>query len=213
MEQERKRVGILNKGENNRFIDNTFEGLDVGIQDEGVGTFASGNRFGGYAQDIKNLPLWLQYLVAFLAIVATIATVCATWFGYLTLKNQGVSPVVADTVATSTPNISDIFSRAREMDRDIDRQSFIQGYVGVRIFAKGSLSNVSGSPGYSNSYYLHITVAGGNIVCGFDNVSDELKRRIDLLKIGSKISVVGNFQNSNFNGGNNWYVTECGFTD
>lgn len=40
-----KRVGILNKGKNNRFINNTFQNLDVGIQDEGEETAALGNKF------------------------------------------------------------------------------------------------------------------------------------------------------------------------
>lgn len=40
-----KRVGILNKGRDNKFIDNTFQNLDVGIQDEGEKTIAVGNKF------------------------------------------------------------------------------------------------------------------------------------------------------------------------
>lgn len=40
-----KRVGILNKGKDNKFINNTFSNLDVGIQDEGQSTFATGNNF------------------------------------------------------------------------------------------------------------------------------------------------------------------------
>lgn len=40
-----KRIGILNKGKNNQFINNTFENLDVGIQDEGEDTIAEGNEF------------------------------------------------------------------------------------------------------------------------------------------------------------------------
>ncbi len=40
-----KRVGILNKGKHNTFINNSFSDLDVGIQDEGEGTTAKGNKF------------------------------------------------------------------------------------------------------------------------------------------------------------------------
>ncbi|OGH16034.1 MAG: hypothetical protein A3C30_00745 [Candidatus Levybacteria bacterium RIFCSPHIGHO2_02_FULL_40_18] len=39
----RKRVGILNKGKNNKFIDCAFEGLDIAIQDEGENTVALKN--------------------------------------------------------------------------------------------------------------------------------------------------------------------------
>lgn len=40
-----KRTGILNKGKNNTFVDNTFDGLDVGIEDQGENTKAEGNKF------------------------------------------------------------------------------------------------------------------------------------------------------------------------
>ena len=40
-----KRIGILNKGRDNKFINNTFQNLDVGIQDEGEKTLAVGNEF------------------------------------------------------------------------------------------------------------------------------------------------------------------------
>ena len=41
-----KRVGILiNKGKSNSIIDNTFQGLDVGIEDRGEKTKVKGNKF------------------------------------------------------------------------------------------------------------------------------------------------------------------------
>lgn len=39
------RVGILNKGRDNKFINNRFSNLDVGIQDEGINTVAEENEF------------------------------------------------------------------------------------------------------------------------------------------------------------------------
>ncbi len=45
LRQPKVSIGILNQGRNNKFIDNTFEGLDVGIQDEGENTLAVGNSF------------------------------------------------------------------------------------------------------------------------------------------------------------------------
>lgn len=44
-------VGILNRGKNNKFINNTFQNLDVGIQDEGENTLAVGNQFMKFGQD------------------------------------------------------------------------------------------------------------------------------------------------------------------
>ena len=40
-----KKIGILNTGKDNTFKDCEFENLDVGIQDEGSGTLATGNKF------------------------------------------------------------------------------------------------------------------------------------------------------------------------
>jgi len=40
-----KKVGILNEGENNQFINNTFIGMDIGIRDKGKKTKAKGNKF------------------------------------------------------------------------------------------------------------------------------------------------------------------------
>ncbi|HLB41997.1 MAG: hypothetical protein A3F13_04925 [Gammaproteobacteria bacterium RIFCSPHIGHO2_12_FULL_40_19] len=42
---KKKTVGILNKGKDNKFENNEFEGLDVGIEDRGERTTAKGNIF------------------------------------------------------------------------------------------------------------------------------------------------------------------------
>ncbi|MBI2404654.1 hypothetical protein HYV22_00545 [Candidatus Gottesmanbacteria bacterium] len=41
---QKKSIGILNKGKNNRFVNNKIQGLDVGIQDEGENTLAQDNE-------------------------------------------------------------------------------------------------------------------------------------------------------------------------
>jgi len=51
--RRKKTIGILNKGRFNKFINNKFFGLDIGIQDEGEETFASGNKF----SDSKSAPI------------------------------------------------------------------------------------------------------------------------------------------------------------
>ena len=43
--QDKKRIGILNQGKNNKFINNTFENFDIGIKDEGENSLAKGNEF------------------------------------------------------------------------------------------------------------------------------------------------------------------------
>lgn len=55
--EEKKSIGILNKGKNNKFIDNSFVGLDVGIQDEGEETYASGNKFLNNVSHIEKIEI------------------------------------------------------------------------------------------------------------------------------------------------------------
>lgn len=43
--KKKESIGILNKGKDNKFIDNEFNGFDVGIKDEGKNTEARGNKF------------------------------------------------------------------------------------------------------------------------------------------------------------------------
>ena len=55
--QSHKTVGILNEGVNNQFIDNVFDGLDVGIHDKGKNTVAFGNKFTGSAT-VRWYQIW-----------------------------------------------------------------------------------------------------------------------------------------------------------
>ena len=42
--KRKKRVGIWNKGQNNKFINNKIGGFDIGIKDEGKDTLAKDNE-------------------------------------------------------------------------------------------------------------------------------------------------------------------------
>ncbi len=56
---QKKSVGVLNRGKNNKFINNSFSGFDVGIQDEGENTFARGNSFDdGAGRTEKWYQIW-----------------------------------------------------------------------------------------------------------------------------------------------------------
>ena len=58
--KKRKTVGILNEGEENAFINNEFEGFDIGIHDKGKRTFASGNKF---FRKVGNKLFWKQFWI------------------------------------------------------------------------------------------------------------------------------------------------------
>jgi len=55
--ESKKSIGILNRGKDSKFINNHFIGLDVGIQDEGEGTYASGNEFLNSLPRIEKLEI------------------------------------------------------------------------------------------------------------------------------------------------------------
>lgn len=73
-DQKTKKIGILNKGKNNQFKDNVFDGLDVGIQDEGEATMASGNAFVGDKSSNTSLrwyqTWWSQVVVGLIIAVS-----------------------------------------------------------------------------------------------------------------------------------------------
>lgn len=54
---KKKSIGILNRGRNNKFLNNEFSGLDIGIQDEGEKTLASGNRFLDRVSPIEKIEI------------------------------------------------------------------------------------------------------------------------------------------------------------
>ena len=53
--KKQEKVGILNTGKNNTFIGNTFHGHDIGIKDEGEGTFAKANEFFSMSGNTKKV--------------------------------------------------------------------------------------------------------------------------------------------------------------
>lgn len=53
------KIAILNKGKDNQYIGNQFNGYDIGIQDEGEGTVARNNKFFGTNQT-KSKSWWIK---------------------------------------------------------------------------------------------------------------------------------------------------------
>ncbi len=78
--KKKKTIGIFNKGKNGTFIDNVFSGLDIGIQDEGENTFASGNKFND-GESMKKRSLFsmenpIVWIVTSLALIIVVAAIC-----------------------------------------------------------------------------------------------------------------------------------------
>ncbi|MDP3980889.1 MAG: hypothetical protein Q8Q33_05690 [Chlamydiota bacterium] len=79
---KKKRIGILNKGKNNQFISNTFENLDIGIQDEGENTIAKGNKFLSSFKFPTGIN-WTKWEV----IIGGIGVLVAIYFGIMATQN------------------------------------------------------------------------------------------------------------------------------
>lgn len=78
-------VGILNKGKNNTFVENVFGNkLQVGIQNEGTGTIAVGNKFlqNNGRDKLKERwyqKWWIKFLIFPLIVSAIIAIAGRLW--------------------------------------------------------------------------------------------------------------------------------------
>lgn len=84
---ENKKIGILNKGKDNKSINNSFENFDVGIQDEGEGTVAKGNKFLSLFQ--KGDIDWTKWSVI-VAIILFILGLIANFLQKPSIQQEGV---------------------------------------------------------------------------------------------------------------------------
>ena len=129
-----------------------------------------------YMNDVKDLPLWLKYTIAILTILSI------TWGIYVGFKptesTQGIISNPMSNNATSTINISDIFTKAVKLDSVLERQDFLKKYIGSKIYGKGSVTEVSR---YGDGYLIDTTISGQLVSCFLD-YSEENEKRVLLLK-------------------------------
>jgi hypothetical protein len=162
-----------------------------------------------YIQDVKNLPVWVQISFGIFGVLGTLGTLYGAWGTYITIHQIKPPEVIPENIATSTVNVSDIFTRYNKMDRAIDQQKFLKNYLDVSVYGFGVFDNISGSFGDDTTYYLHLSVPGSSISCQFSNVDEETQRRLDLLKAGDKISFLGTFTGSTMFESGRWLIRDC----
>jgi len=149
-----------------------------------------------YTDDVKDLPLWLKYALAVFAILGTFGTL----FGvYVTLRYPAPIPIITDNSttgnATTTINLSDMFAKANDLDSVLERQDFLEKYIGSKIYGKGSVAEVSRS---GDGYIVDVKIAGHLVSCQL-NGGEENERRVPLLK-GKTVSLTGTFTFTNIFG-------------
>lgn len=75
-------IGIINRGKNNIFLNNSFVGLGIGIQDEGENSISTGNKFIGLEKKVKRgteswsfiYMIWGIFLTIELFIIGVVPT-------------------------------------------------------------------------------------------------------------------------------------------
>ncbi len=134
-----------------------------------------------YKNDIRDLPLWVKYVVAS-------ATIFGTGFGgwgiYILLNQPTPAPItinrsISDN-ATSTINISDLLSKALALDTVIERQDFLTKYVGDLVHGEGRIKQVSR---YGNKLLIDFDINGQTIICPQD---EDAKNEKQLLLLKGK---------------------------
>jgi hypothetical protein len=149
-----------------------------------------------YADDVKDLPLWIKYTLALSAILGTLGTLFGAWGTYVVV----MSPESIKTItngsnlenATSTVSISDMFNKATALDSVLERQDFLKKYIGSKIYGKGSVTEVSRS---GSGYLVDISIAGQLVSCPLSD-SEENEKRVLLLK-GRTVNFTGIFPFTN----------------
>ncbi len=141
-----------------------------------------------HTNEIRNLPVWIQYLVA----IATIfGTVFGGWGLYVVInqKSTVVVPITNNSgVATSTPNLSDILSKALSLETVIERQDFLNKYKDGVVTGQGMVEEVSRS---GSGFLVDIKISGQTVTCSQDS-SEEVEKRLLLLQ-GKKVRFSGKF--------------------
>jgi len=171
-----------------------------------------------HTTEVKNLPMWIQYVVAGATIFGT---VFGGWGLYVVINQK--STVVVPTavlisggsgVPTSTPNLSDILSKARSLETDIERQDFLERYVGSTVVAQGGVSEVkrSGTSEFfgTSEFSVDVEVLGQTIACP-QEASEENERRLLLLK-GKEVQITGKFPSTKMWGIGFIRIDECVLT-
>ena len=157
------------------------------------------NKFQKYTDDIKDIPLWLKYVVAGAAIFGTLF---GGWGLYITLKYPtptsttieipANNPIVQN--ATSTIAISDLLSKALSLDTVVERQDFLTKYVGSQIHGSGNVKQISRAG--NDGFLVDISVNGTTVTCPQD-ANEETEKKLLLLK-GKNVYFTGTFTYQNY---------------
>ncbi|MBI4087850.1 hypothetical protein HY418_00495 [Candidatus Kaiserbacteria bacterium] len=155
-------------------------------------------------------PVWFWVTVmATLIGIVTGLMFLGQFFGVLPPSfQQNISLVENKTLATTTPNLLDIYEAAFKYDILADRQEFFRKYIDSRVYGDGTIREISS---LGDRYILEIDIGRYSILCPQEE-TDDIERSYPLLK-GKKVRFYGTFTYSNYFGydGNALAIDECSF--
>lgn len=152
-----------------------------------IGSFMSKKRK-IFSDDI---PTWLKYSIAIWSFASPFI---GAWAGVSMFKappTDSLVPQVAG-IATSTPNLADIFSKANSLATILERQGVLSRYKESYVYATSEVRDISK---YGSTYYVDLDVEGVIVTCPIPE-SEERNKLIPILQ-GKQITIYGVFTYTN----------------
>ncbi len=130
-----------------------------------------------------------------------------------TRSNVSATASTAETTATTTPGFIAILDKALTYDLSKDTESFLANYKDKPVYGRGVFKDINV---FGDSYTVYMYVGRYPAACAFDQPSDDLKRRLDLLRSGDPLPFYGEFTGSGMQPSsryvqNPWYIRNCNF--
>ncbi|MBI1999435.1 MAG: hypothetical protein HYS74_02160 [Parcubacteria group bacterium] len=139
--------------------------------------------------EFRNIPLWLQYTVAFATIFGTLF---GGWGIYIVSTRPGPEKIVEESKIEKPVDAIDLVElliKALTYETVLERQDFLTKYVGSKIYGKGQAKQISRYG--SNSFLVDILVNKVMVSCRQDANAETEK---ELLLLQDKvINFTGNF--------------------
>lgn len=199
-------VSMTESGRNNVFINSQING---GLEISGQGNSFITTKITPFKKE-HPFWFWLSTVGVILGIITGLMFL-AIYFGLIpdSLKSH-INPLKSEFVqtATTTHNISDIFSKALSYDIVADRQDFLNKYIGVEIYGEGVVEEISRS---GERLLLDVKLPQSSIVCPQEK-TDDLERRYPFLQ-GRSIRFFGTFTYQKYFDHDGLTVASCSFEE
>jgi hypothetical protein len=197
-------VKMTKSSRNNIFINSHINGqLELGGQ---------GNSFikTEIGEIKKQHPFWFWFTtIGTLVGIVTGLMFLAQYLGLLSASLRGNLPTtpISETIATTTPNLSDLFSKALSYETVAERQDFLGKYIGKQVYGHGVIEEVSRA---GEMFLIDINLGKLSVVCPQEK-TDVLEGQYPFLK-GKRVMLYGIFTyNTIFGHGDNISIDPCSF--